>query len=38
MRAFEVIMGEDGSDIGQTKLQQLNKNANYFRRECEKLG
>jgi serine palmitoyltransferase len=38
LRAFQVIMGEDGTDIGKQKLASLNRNANYFRRECEKAG
>lgn len=36
--AFKVIMGEDGTNIGQTKLNSLRDNSNYFRSEMKRLG
>ena len=38
LTAFKVIMGEDGTDIGQNKLQKLNENSNYFRQEMIRIG
>jgi serine palmitoyltransferase len=38
LRAFKVIMGEDGTDIGAMKLERLRENGNYFRTEMRKLG
>ena len=38
LTAFRVIMGEDGTSIGQQKLQRLVDNSNYFRQEMKKIG
>jgi serine palmitoyltransferase len=38
LTAFKVIMGEDGTDIGQQKLQALISNSNYFREKMHSLG
>lgn len=38
IRAFEVISGEDGTNVGKEKLASLNRNGNYFREEMIKLG
>jgi len=38
LTAFKVIMGEDGSNIGQEKLQRLIDNSNFFRSEMTRLG
>ena len=38
LTAFRVIMGEDGTDIGKRKLNQLVENANFFRSELKRLG
>jgi serine palmitoyltransferase len=36
--SFQVIMGEDGTNIGKQKLQSLRDNANYFRMRLEDMG
>jgi serine palmitoyltransferase len=36
--AFKVIMGRDGTDIGQKKLDALRDNSNFFRQELKRLG
>jgi serine palmitoyltransferase len=38
MTAFKVITGEDGTDIGQKKLESLMFNCNYFRNKMIKMG
>jgi serine palmitoyltransferase len=38
LTAFRVIMGEDGTNIGQQKLKRLKDNSNYFRSEMKKIG
>lgn len=38
LRALQVIMGLDGSDIGQKKLQALKNNSNYFREGLIRMG
>lgn len=38
LTAFRVIMGEDGTDIGNKKLRALQENSNYFRHEMNRLG
>ena len=38
LAAFKVIMGEDGTNIGQKKLTALRDNANYFRLHLQKMG
>lgn len=38
LKAFQVIMGEDGTNVGAEKLQRLNENSNYFRGEVKRLG
>ena len=38
IRAFKVLTGRDGSDIGRQKLAQLRDNSNYFREELIKMG
>lgn len=38
LRAFEIIIGKDGSDIGQQKLQRIKDNANYFRGKLLSMG
>lgn len=36
--AFKVIMGEDGTNIGQQKIQALKDNSNFFRAEMKRIG
>ena len=36
--AMRIIMGEDGTAIGQTKLRSLRDNANYFRKRLQDMG
>jgi len=36
--AIKIILGEDGTDIGKKKLRQLKENANYVRRELNRIG
>lgn len=36
--AFKVIMGRDGTDIGQKKLDALRDNSNFFRQELKRIG
>jgi len=38
LAALKVIMGEDGTDEGKRRIQQLKKNSNYFRTSLAKLG
>nr|CAG4709230.1 unnamed protein product [Naegleria fowleri] len=38
LSALKVITGEDGTDLGRRKLQQLNETSNYFREGLKKLG
>ena len=35
---FQVIMGEDGTNIGKQKLQAVRDNANYFRMRLNEMG
>jgi serine palmitoyltransferase len=37
-RAFEIIEGRDGTDIGARKLQAIKDNANYFRARLRAMG
>ncbi|CBN76133.1 Serine palmitoyltransferase [Ectocarpus siliculosus] len=36
--ALRIIMGEDGTDIGATKLRALRENSNFVRRKLEDMG
>jgi serine palmitoyltransferase len=36
--AFKIIMGEDGTNIGKTKLDALRNNSNFFRAEMKRIG
>ncbi len=36
--AFKIILGEDGTDIGRKKIDQLKINANYFRSKLMEMG
>jgi serine palmitoyltransferase len=36
--ALSIIMGEDGTDIGQTKIRALSENGNYFRYKSKEMG
>merc|ERR1712086_997386 len=36
--AFKVIMGTDGTDIGQKKIASLRDNSNYFRDKLTHMG
>lgn len=38
LTAFKVLKGEDGTDIGATKLRRLHDNANYFRERLIEMG
>lgn len=38
LTAFKVISGEDGTRIGQQKIERLLSNSNYFRSEMLRLG
>lgn len=38
LRAFKVIAGDDGTDVGATKLRALRENANYFRQGLRDMG
>jgi serine palmitoyltransferase len=38
LTAFKVIMGEDNTDIGRRKIQQLKDNANFFREKMISIG
>jgi serine palmitoyltransferase len=38
LRALQVIMGLDGTDIGQRKLDDLRNNSNYFRKGLVNMG
>jgi serine palmitoyltransferase len=36
--SFQVIMGEDGTNIGKQKIQAVRDNANYFRMRLNEMG
>ena len=36
--ALRIIMGEDGTKIGASKLERLRDNANYVRSRLERMG
>lgn len=36
--ALQIIMGEDGTDLGKRKMAALRDNSNFFRHELRKLG
>eukprot|EP00808_Paulinella_micropora_P030818 g46763.t1 len=36
--AFQIIQGEDGTDLGRNKLDSLRANANYFRKKMKEAG
>jgi serine palmitoyltransferase len=36
--ALSIIMGEDGTDIGATKVRALSENGNYFRYKAKQMG
>jgi serine palmitoyltransferase len=36
--SLQVIMGEDGTNIGKEKLQALRDNSNYFRMRLQQMG
>jgi len=36
--AIEIITGEDGTDLGQTKLTTLRDNSNFFRDKLKEMG
>ncbi|XP_055853741.1 serine palmitoyltransferase 2 [Episyrphus balteatus] len=38
MTSMKMIMGEDGSDIGRRKIEQLARNTRYFRRRLAQMG
>lgn len=38
LRAFEVLTGADGTDIGAKKLVAIRNNANYFRLKLMQMG
>lgn len=38
LRAFQVIMGQDGTDTGKQKLARLVDNSNFFRNEMKRIG
>ncbi|RYG52878.1 aminotransferase class I/II-fold pyridoxal phosphate-dependent enzyme [archaeon] len=38
LTAFKVMLGEDGTDIGASKLRRLHDNANYFRSRLIEMG
>lgn len=38
VRAFKILTGADGSDIGKRKLANLRENSNFFREELIKMG
>ena len=38
LTAFKIIMGEDGTNLGATKLKALRENSNYFRSEMKRIG
>lgn len=38
LTAFKVIQGQDGTDLGATKLRQLRENSNYFRAKLSGMG
>ena len=38
LRAFNVIMGKDGSKVGQEKIARLRNNSNFFRDEMRRIG
>jgi serine palmitoyltransferase len=38
MSIYQVVMGEDGTNIGRQKIQGLRDNSNYFRMRLEEMG
>lgn len=38
LRAFNVIIGNDGTKTGQEKIARLRENSNYFRDEMHRIG
>eukprot|EP00455_Lapot_gusevi_P015405 TRINITY_DN1779_c0_g1_i1.p1 TRINITY_DN1779_c0_g1~~TRINITY_DN1779_c0_g1_i1.p1 ORF type:complete len:488 (-),score=149.17 TRINITY_DN1779_c0_g1_i1:50-1513(-) len=36
--SIRIIMGEDGTDLGQRKIRQLKENSNYFRQKLIEMG
>ncbi|XP_046337562.2 serine palmitoyltransferase 2-like isoform X1 [Haliotis rufescens] len=38
IHSMKIIMGKDGTNIGQSRIQQLAWNTSYFRRELQKKG
>jgi len=38
LSAFQIMMHQDGSVVGQTKLDSLRENSNYFRQALNKMG
>lgn len=38
IQAIKIIIGEDGTKLGQTKLQTLRDNSNYFRNRMKNMG
>ena len=36
--ALRIIDGKQGGELGRKKLEDLRSHANYFRRECKKMG
>ena len=38
LTAFRVLKGEDGTDLGAQKVRVVKANANYFRRELQRMG
>eukprot|EP00462_Mataza_sp_D1_P025134 CAMPEP_0175144046 /NCGR_PEP_ID=MMETSP0087-20121206/13868_1 /TAXON_ID=136419 /ORGANISM="Unknown Unknown, Strain D1" /LENGTH=471 /DNA_ID=CAMNT_0016428379 /DNA_START=82 /DNA_END=1497 /DNA_ORIENTATION=- len=38
IQAIKIIIGEDGTNLGQTKLTTLKTNANYFRQRMKSMG
>ena len=38
LRALEVMTGEDGTSVGQNKISQLKRNANFFRKRLAEEG
>jgi len=38
LTSFEIISGEDGTNIGQEKLEAIKSNANYFREKLKLMG
>ena len=38
VQALRIMLGQDGTNIGATKLKRLRENANYFRAQCQAMG